>query len=257
MSGHRTTRSQPRHAAPQRSHPVIVTAVGTVAVLGAGTAALAAPAPYTAPPAGDTLPAAPAVQAVPQKPAVQAEGPVFYRIQEGDTLSSIAATHGLGSNWEGLWAANRSGIDNPDLIQPGWVIKIETAPVTPALQLVIDRVLSPPAPQPAPVPVAASGSSGSAPAQPAGVQFSGTLTVAGFGGFEGCVIDHESSGNPDAQNPDSTASGLFGFLDTTWTAVTGLPGPARDYSVATQEAAFSKEYAMDGTAPWRPYDGCL
>ena len=72
----------------------------------------------------------------------------------------------------------------------------------------------------------------------------------------GFVISHESSGNPDAQNPDSTASGLFGFLTSTWTAVTGLPGPARDYSVAAQEAAFNKLYAEDGTAPWAPYDGC-
>ena len=75
MSGHRTTRSQPRHAAPQHSHPVITTAVGTVVVLGAGTAALAAPAPYTAPPMGDTLPATPAVQAAPQTPGRPGRGP--------------------------------------------------------------------------------------------------------------------------------------------------------------------------------------
>jgi LysM domain len=251
MSGNRTTRTQPRHAAPQRSHPFITTAVGTVVVAGAGTAALAAPAPYTAAPAGGTVAQIPAVQAAPVQAAPQTSGPAFYRIREGDTLSSIAADHGLGSNWEGLWAANISGITNPDLIQPGWVIKLEAAPVTPAMQVVIGRILNPPAPAPQP---AAAVSAGSSPSS--GVQFSGTLTVAGFGGFEGCVISHESSGDPDAQNPDSTASGLFGFLTSTWTAVTGLPGPARDYSVATQEAAFSKLYAEDGTAPWAPYDGC-
>jgi hypothetical protein len=252
MSGNRTTRRPPRHAVPRRSHPVITTAVGTVVVVGAGTAALAAPAPYTAPAAGNAGPQSPAVQAAPAQAAPQTTGPAFYRIREGDTLSSIAADHGFGSNWEGLWAANVPGIANPNLIQPGWVIKLEVAPVTPAMQLVIDRILNPPAPAPQP---AAAVSAGSSPSP--GVQFSGTLTVAGVGGsFEQCVISHESSGNPDAQNPDSTASGLFGFLTSTWTAVTGLPGPARDYSVAAQEAAFNKLYAEDGTAPWAPYDGC-
>jgi hypothetical protein len=75
--------------------------------------------------------------------------------------------------------------------------------------------------------------------------------------FQACVIARESGGNPEAQNPDSTASGLYGFLDTTWTSVTGLPGPARDYSVAQQNAAFEKLYAEAGTSPWAPSDGCL
>jgi hypothetical protein len=81
-------------------------------------------------------------------------------------------------------------------------------------------------------------------------------SYSGGGGFQSCVISRESGGNPDAQNPVSTASGLYGFLDTTWTAVTGLPGPARDYSAAQQTAAFWKLYAEAGTSPWGPSDGC-
>jgi LysM domain/Transglycosylase-like domain len=255
MSGHRTTRSQPRHAAPQHSHPVITTAVGTVVVLGAGTAALAAPAPYTAPPMGDTLPATPAVQAAPQKPAVQAAGPAFYRIQEGDTLSSIAAAHGLGSNWEGLWAANRSGIDNPDLIQPGWVIKIETAPVTPALQLVIDRVLNPPAPKPVITVDAASSDASSQAPQAAAPSYSGTLSLSGMSGFEQCVISRESGGDPQIMN--STGHyGLFQFDYGTWVSGGGAPGDFGSASVAEQEQVFASVYAARGAEPWAPSDGC-
>jgi hypothetical protein len=235
-------RPQPRHAAPPRRHPVVAGFAGSAVVAASGVAVLAAPAPGTAPASVDTPqlpPLAPAVAHAVTTPPPAA----VYTVQPGDTLSSIAQAHGLGSNWEGLWGANPF-IDNPDLIQPGWVVRLAAAALTPPMQAELTRLLAPPPPPPAP-----------APAAPVAT-VSGTLTVAGFSGFEGCVISRESSGNPDAQNPDSTASGLFGFLDTTWTEVTGLPGPARDYSVATQEAAFSKEYAEDGTAPWRPYDHC-
>lgn len=34
--------------------------------------------------------------------------------------------------------------------------------------------------------------------------------------FLRCVIAHESGGNPKAENPVSTASGLFQFIDGTW-----------------------------------------
>jgi hypothetical protein len=34
--------------------------------------------------------------------------------------------------------------------------------------------------------------------------------------FLDCVIRHESRGNPKAENPTSTASGLFQFVDGTW-----------------------------------------
>jgi hypothetical protein len=88
------------------------------------------------------------------------------------------------------------------------------------------------------------------------VTYSGDVSTAGDGSFQACVISRESGGNPDAQNPASSASGLYGFLSTTWEDVTGLPGPARDYSEAQQTAAFWKLYAEAGTSPWGPSDGC-
>lgn len=75
------------------------------------------------------------------------------------------------------------------------------------------------------------------------------------GGYEACVIRRESGGSATAQNPHSSASGLYGFLGSTWHAVTGLSGEARDYSPAVQHAAFVRLYASAGRAPWSG-DGC-
>jgi nucleoid-associated protein YgaU len=40
-----------------------------------------------------------------------------YTVRPGDTLSSIACAHGTG--WQQLYQANRSSVDDPDLIYPG------------------------------------------------------------------------------------------------------------------------------------------
>jgi len=74
------------------------------------------------------------------------------------------------------------------------------------------------------------------------------------GGFEQCVISHESGGNPRAVNPASGAGGLYGFMPSTWASI-GFGGLPEYASVATQHAAFERLYAMQGTAPWRG-DGC-
>jgi hypothetical protein len=66
----------------------------------------------------------------------------------------------------------------------------------------------------------------------------------------------ESGGNPTAQNPRSTASGAFQFLNSTWRSVTGLPGSAKNYSYATQRAAAEKLLAAQGTTPWNPSRSC-
>jgi hypothetical protein len=60
------------------------------------------------------------------------------------------------------------------------------------------------------------------------------------GGIAACIRKYESDGNYRAQNPTTSASGAYQFVDGTWHAVTGLPGHAKDYSPATQDAAFYK-----------------
>jgi resuscitation-promoting factor RpfA len=45
-------------------------------------------------------------------------------VKAGDTLSKIAASHGVNGGWRAIWAGNRSTIANPDLIFVGQRISL-------------------------------------------------------------------------------------------------------------------------------------
>lgn len=48
-----------------------------------------------------------------------------YTVERGDTLSQIAKQfYGKASEWDAIFQANRDQLDDPDLIQPGQVLKI-------------------------------------------------------------------------------------------------------------------------------------
>jgi len=47
---------------------------------------------------------------------------VEYTVKKGDTLSKIASHYGI--KWKDIFEANKDIIKNPDLIQPGWKLKI-------------------------------------------------------------------------------------------------------------------------------------
>ena len=175
-----------------------------------------------------------------------------------------------------IWHANQAAVPDPDMIYPGQVLKMTCAELAAAVRATADpppagkvwgksygdpnycgdgdgdgwdvncqsrgtgaRAISAPAPAPAAA-VATS---------------PGTVGTAGMSAFEQCVIQRESGGNPRAVNPSSGAGGLFQFLPSTWASL-GFSGLPENASVATQEAAFAKAYALDGVSPWRPYDGC-
>lgn len=195
--------------------------------------------------------------------------PLAYTTRDGDTFSSIARRMlGHASRWPALWYANRRLARNPDALRTGLHLTL-AVPAHPVHAWLAARALAAipkpepkPKPEPRPADTRLAATPAAAPAAPAAAAPAAPaappaqqVTVSA-GGFEACVIQAESGGNPVAQNPSSTASGLFGFLNTTWTAVTGLPGPARAYPAAQQEAAFQKLYAEAGTAPWAAYDGC-
>ena len=58
--------------------------------------------------------------------------------------------------------------------------------------------------------------------------------------FLRCVIAHESGGNARAENPTSTASGLFQFIDGTWQHYAkAIPG-ARKYRHAADAPAWTQ-----------------
>jgi hypothetical protein len=61
------------------------------------------------------------------------------------------------------------------------------------------------------------------------------------GGFLACVRAHESGGNYQAENPISTASGAYQFLDSTWQTMSARAGHsgwghAADAPAAVQDA---------------------
>jgi len=75
--------------------------------------------------------------------------------------------------------------------------------------------------------------------------------VVQSGGAAACIRHYESGNDYFAQNPASSASGAYQFLDQTWQSVTGLSGRAKDYPPATQDAAFEKLWAGgSGRSQW-------
>ena len=67
-------------------------------------------------------PAAPAAEPAPAAPAEQT-----YTVESGDSLWAIAQRfYGDGSQYSRIFEANRDQLDNPDMIQPGQVLRIPT-----------------------------------------------------------------------------------------------------------------------------------
>ncbi|OIV40025.1 LysM peptidoglycan-binding domain-containing protein [Flavobacterium johnsoniae] len=47
-----------------------------------------------------------------------------YTVVSGDSLSKIGKAHGV--SWQAIYEANKDVVKNPDVIQPGWKLKIPT-----------------------------------------------------------------------------------------------------------------------------------
>ena len=67
--------------------------------------------------------------------------------------------------------------------------------------------------------------------------------IGGGGDARAWIIAHESGGNPRAQNPTSSASGLYQMIDGTWRAYGGSTAHAKDASVAEQNAVADRYVA--------------
>jgi len=82
-----------------------------------------------------------------------------------------------------------------------------------------------------------------AAAAAAAAAFSGSVGLGG-GDARSWIIAHESGGNPRAQNPTSSASGLYQFIDGTWRSLGGSTAHAKDASVAEQNAIADRYVAQ-------------
>ena len=165
-------------------------------------------------------------------------------VHSGQTLSGIAVAdcHGHANDWTGIYEQNRAVIGaNPNLIQPGQHLRIKCT--DPAYLLRLGSGSS-----------GSSFSSGSSRSAPPAVA-SGNPAGA-YGAFPGaaCIVTAESGDNATAQNPDSSASGLFQDLDTTWNGYDGY-AHAKDAPVSVQIAFNRQLAATAGLSPWAA-DGC-
>jgi len=58
-------------------------------------------------------------------PAQPASAARTYVVQSGDSLSKISKKfYGDASSWKRIFEANKDVVKNPDLIQPGWKLRI-------------------------------------------------------------------------------------------------------------------------------------
>ena len=163
-----------------------------------------------------------------------------------------------------LYWANHSQIRYANVINVGQRL---TVPVKPA------KVPSPPTVlAPAPPPVAssppatvsdassssASSSAGTTQAAPSYDSSSGqsaSVSTAGGGSFQSCVIARESGGNSQVMN-SSGHYGLYQFSAPTWAAYGGNPADFGHASVAEQNQVFDNAIAAGGQSNWSAYDGC-
>ncbi len=74
------------------------------------------------------------------------------------------------------------------------------------------------------------------------------------------IIQCESGGNPRAQNPRSSASGLGQFLDSTWASNAPSlgyePTRAASYDVTAGARVMAKVMSEQGTSPWNASRHC-
>jgi LysM repeat protein len=157
-------------------------------------------------------------------------------VHAGQSLTSIA--HAEHTTWLNLFEANRS-VTDPNLIFPGQRLALAGHQQGPP-------IIAQPSPAALPAAPDISG--------PRNIPTPASAAYSGSGGYQSCVISHESGGNPRAVNASSGAGGLYQFLPSTWAGL-GYSGLPQDASVAQQTAAFNTLYAEAGMAPWET-DGC-
>jgi hypothetical protein len=179
-----------------------------------------------------------------------------YTVQSGDTLSSIAGQfYGNSSDWQVLYWANDSQIQNANEIDVGQVL---TVPAQPATIPASPSATTAPA-ESGPGGTAESSQSASdqatTAAQSSAQQSDGTVSTAGDSSFQACVIQRESGGNPQVMN-SSGHYGLYQFSESTWVEYGGNPADFGNATAAEQNQVFDNAIAAGGEDNWAPYDGC-
>ena len=82
-----------------------------------------------------------------------------------------------------------------------------------------------------------------------------SVSATGIPGVLARIRDCESGGRYNAQNPRSTASGAYQFLDSTWNGYGGYRR-AMHAPPGVQDAAAMALFQRSGTGPWRASQSC-
>ncbi|MGB6581011.1 MAG: transglycosylase family protein [Streptosporangiaceae bacterium] len=170
------------------------------------------------------------------------QGPASYTVQQGDTLSVIAAhAYGNAADWPAVWWANRHQVPNPNVIAAGqrlrlpasgqvptWMARAAQAAVSSAPTVSVSRA-DPPAAKPV---------STAAPASSDGVNWS-------------AIAACESGGNWSA----NTGNGFYGglqFSEQTWLGYGGgqYASSANLATAAQQIAVAERVLAGQGIGAW-------
>lgn len=172
-------------------------------------------------------------------------------VASGDSLSAIAARHGL--TWAQLGAYNN--VANPNLIEPGQVLRIPPSNYVVPASYGIAMAGSGGTPvrsrSTTPTHWSRASSTGSSTSY---APRSTTVSSAGSG-FQACVIARESGGNAQVMS-GSGYYGLYQFAPSTWAAYGGNPADFGHAGAGEQNQVFANAMARGGQSNWSPYDGC-
>ncbi len=166
------------------------------------------------------------------------QGPASYTVQQGDTLSVIAAhAYGNAADWPAVWWANRQQVPNPNVIAAGQRLQLPASGQVPTLMARAAQAAIP-ARSAAPAPAAAAPVSTAAPASSGG---------ANWPAIAAC----ESGGNWGA----NTGNGFYGglqFSEQTWLGYGGgqYASSANLATAAQQIAVAERVLAGQGIGAW-------
>lgn len=166
------------------------------------------------------------------------QGSASYTVQQGDTLSVIAAhAYGNAADWPAVWWANRRQVPNPNVIAAGQRLRLPASGQVPTLMARAAQAAIPARPA-APAPAAAAPVSTAAPASSGGANWS-------------AIAACESGGNWSA----NTGNGFYGglqFSEQTWLGYGGgqYASSANLATAAQQIAVAERVLAGQGIGAW-------
>lgn len=159
--------------------------------------------------------------------------PPVYVVQPGNTMSEVAASHGVPLSELEMWNPQ---VEDPNLIYVGQELHLGAGTASPSS--IAGAYHAQPATQPEPQ-----------------QQSQGTASIPGWAT---CIVQRESGGNPGAVNSIpgyiGNGGGLFGDLQSTWNNYDGYSQPFQA-PVSVQIQFNNQLHAQMGLSPWAA-DGC-